>query len=199
MELKSILKQEIQKLKRCERLLKNVKVLYWKKENAVHTIDLYDKNNEDMITRIELRHQIRKINKQINFCLIEKLKSQNIDPKPYMKNYWNEIVQGFALAHNKYKTEDSFQKAYLYDKNSKLYRRFQDCITAGTMRNYIIYLRNYLDYLSTMRHEEALSQAKKELEKDKTNYVKYQEPALPLNWADIYEQIKYLKSKDMQL
>ena len=38
MELKSILKKERQKLKRCENLLKNAKVLYWKKGATIKII-----------------------------------------------------------------------------------------------------------------------------------------------------------------
>ena len=47
-----------------------------------------------------------------------------------------------------------------------------------------------------MGHKEALSLTKSLFEKYPNVKVKYVEPALPLNWADIYEQIQFLKSKD---
>ena len=136
MELKAILKKERQRLKRCENLLKNAKVMYWKKGADIKTIDLYDEKNSDIVARIEERHKIRQVNKAINHYLVERLKSQGIEVEPYMKNYWDEIVEGFATLHNTYKTENSFQKAFLYDKNSHLYRRFQDCISLDSMKNY---------------------------------------------------------------
>lgn len=196
MELKAILKKERQRLKRCENLLKNAKVMYWKKGADIKTIDLYDEKNSDIVARIEERHKIRQVNKAINHYLVERLKSQGIEVEPYMKNYWNEIVEGFATLHNTYKTENSFQKAFLYDKNSHLYRRFQDCISLDSMKNYLAYLKVYLTNLEKMGHKEALSLTKALFEKYPNVKVKYVEPALPLNWADIYEQIQFLKSKD---
>ncbi len=196
MELKAILKKERQRLKRCENLLKNAKVMYWKKGADIKTIDLYDENNSDIVARIEERHKIRQVNKAINHYLVERLKSQGIEVEPYMKNYWDEIVEGFATLHNTYKTENSFQKAFLYDKNSHLYRRFQDCISLDSMKNYLAYLKVYLTNLEKMGHKEALSLTKSLFEKYPNVKVKYVEPALPLNWADIYEQIQFLKSKD---
>lgn len=196
MELKAILKKERQRLKRCENLLKNAKVMYWKKGADIKTIDLYDEKNSDIVARIEERHKIRQVNKAINHYLVERLKSQGIEVEPYMKNYWNEIVEGFATLHNTYKTENSFQKAFLYDKNSHLYRRFQDCISLDSMKNYLAYLKVYLTNLEKMGHKEALSLTKSLFEKYPNVKVKYVEPALPLNWADIYEQIQFLKSKD---
>ena len=199
MELKAILKKERQRLKRCENLLKNAKVMYWKKGADIKTIDLYDEKNSDIVARIEERHKIRQVNKAINHYLVERLKSQGIEVEPYMKNYWNEIVEGFATLHNTYKTENSFQKAFLYDKNSHLYRRFQDCISLDSMKNYLAYLKVYLTNLEKMGHKEALSLTKSLFEKYSNVKVKYVEPALPLNWADIYEQIQFLKSKDADL
>lgn len=199
MELKAILKKERQRLKRCENLLKNAKVMYWKKGADIKTIDLYDEKNSDIVARIEERHKIRQVNKAINHYLVERLKSQGIEVEPYMKNYWNEIVEGFATLHNTYKTENSFQKAFLYDKNSHLYRRFQDCISLDSMKNYLAYLKVYLTNLEKMGHKEALSLTKSLFEKYPNVKVKYVEPALPLNWADIYEQIQFLKSKDADL
>ena len=196
MELKAILKKERQRLKRCENLLKNAKVMYWKKGADIKTIDLYEEKNSDIVARIEERHKIRQVNKAINHYLVERLKSQGIEVEPYMKNYWNEIVEGFATLHNTYKTENSFQKAFLYDKNSHLYRRFQDCISLDSMKNYLAYLKVYLTNLEKMGHKEALSLTKSLFEKYPNVKVKYVEPALPLNWADIYEQIQFLKSKD---
>ena len=52
MELKAILKKERQRLKRCENLLKNAKVMYWKKGADIKTIDLYDEKNSDIVARI---------------------------------------------------------------------------------------------------------------------------------------------------
>ena len=199
MELKAILKKERQRLKRCENLLKNAKVMYWKKGADIKTIDLYDEKNSDIVARIEERHKIRQVNKAINHYLVERLKSQGIEVEPYMKNYWDEIVEGFATLHNTYKTENSFQKAFLYDKNSHLYRRFQDCISLDSMKNYLAYLKVYLTNLEKMGHKEALSLTKSLFEKYPNVKVKYVEPALPLNWADIYEQIQFLKSKDADL
>ena len=196
MELKAILKKERQRLKRCENLLKNAKVMYWKKGADIKTIDLYDEKNSDIVARIEERHKIRQVNKAINHYLVERLKSQGIEVEPYMKNYWDEIVEGFATLHNTYKTENSFQKAFLYDKNSHLYRRFQDCISLDSMKNYLAYLKFYLTNLEKMGHKEALSLTKSLFEKYPNVKVKYVEPALPQNWADIYEQIQFLKSKD---
>ncbi len=196
MELKSILKKERQKLKRCENLLKNAKVLYWKKGATIKIIDLYDEKNEDIIKRIEVRHKIRQINKAINHYLVEKLRSKNLDIERYMKNYWDEIVEGFATLHNTYKSENSFQKAFLYDKQSHLYRRFQDCISLDSMKNYLSYLETYLQLLKDMGHEQSLEKTKQIFSKKANMSVKYVEPALPLNWADIYEQIQFLKSKD---
>ena len=196
MELKAILKKERQRLKRCENLLKNAKVMYWKKGADIKIIDLYDEKNSDIVARIEERHKIRQVNKAINHYLVERLKSQGIEVEPYMKNYWDEIVEGFATLHNTYKTENSFQKAFLYDKNSHLYRRFQDCISLDSMKNYLAYLKVYLTNLEKMEHKEALSLTKALFEKYPNVKVKYVEPALPLNWADIYEQIQFLKSKD---
>lgn len=196
MELKAILKKERQRLKRCENLLKNAKVMYWKKGADIKTIDLYDEKNSDIVARIEERHKIRQVNKAINHYLVERLKNQSIEVEPYMKNYWDEIVEGFATLHNTYKTENSFQKAFLYDKNSHLYRRFQDCISLDSMKNYLAYLKVYLTNLEKMGHKEALSLTKSLFEKYPNVKVKYVEPALPLNWADIYEQIQFLKSKD---
>ena len=199
MELKAILKKERQRLKRCENLLKNAKVMYWKKGADIKTIDLYDEKNSDIVARIEERHKIRQVNKAINHYLVERLKSQGIEVEPYMKNYWNEIVEGFATLHNTYKTENSFQKAFLYDKNSHLYRRFQDCISLDSMKNYLAYLKVYLSNLQKIGHKDALAQTKSLFEKYPNVKVKYVEPALPLNWADIYEQIQFLKSKDADL
>ena len=198
MELKAILKKERQRLRRCESLLKNAKVMYWKKGADFRTINLYDEKNSDIIARIEVRHKIRQINKAINHVLVEHLKSQNIEVEPYMKNYWNDIVETFATLHNTYKTETSFQKAFLYDKQSHLYRRFQDCISLDSMKNYLSYLNIYLQNLEKMGHKQAISKTKELFEKYPNVRVKYVEPALPLNWADIYEQIQFLKSKDSE-
>ncbi len=196
MELKAILKKEKQKLNRCEVLLKYVKVMYWKKGADIKTIDLYDEKNSDIVARIEERHKIRQVNKAINHNLVKQLKNQGKDAEPYMKNYWDEIVEGFAMLHNTYKTESSFQKTFLYDKNSHLYRRFQDCISLDSMKYYLAYLKVYLTNLEKMWHKEALSRTKSLFEKYPNIKVKYVEPALPINWANIYEQIKFLKSKD---
>lgn len=92
MELKAILKKERQRLRRCERLLKNAKVMYWKKGAEIKTIDLYDERNSDIVARIEVRHKIRQVNKAINHILVKRLKSQDVDIEPFMKNYWDEIV-----------------------------------------------------------------------------------------------------------
>lgn len=95
-----------------------------------------------------------------------------------------------------YKSENSFQKAFLYDKQSHLYRRFQDCISLDSMKNYLTYLKVYLSALENVGHKEALTLVKTRFEKYPNMRVKYVEPAIPLNWAEIYEQIQFLKSKD---
>ena len=69
-------------------------------------------------------------------------------------------------------------------------------VANDSMKNYLAYLKVYLTNLEKMGHKEALSLTKSLFEKYPNVKVKYVEPALPLNWADIYEQIQFLKSKD---
>ncbi len=195
MELKALLKLEKKFMRHCDFALKNCKVFYWMREFKKENVDLTDVDNEDLVERIKLRNQISSINKQINHYLVLRLKKFNIDIKPYIKNYWNEIIEGFACTKNKYKTEDSFQKTFLHNQDSPLYRRFPDCLTAQSMRHYIIYLKYYLEQLKQCGHNEAIVCTIQEFKDDKRIRAEYQEPALPTNWSDIYKQIVQLEQR----
>ena len=68
MDIKAYLKDATKVLKRCERWLaeKNITVLYWQDNFIKDKINLSDDKNRDFVTRIELRNDIRSLNKKIN-------------------------------------------------------------------------------------------------------------------------------------
>ena len=199
MEIKALKKKKKRYLKHCEYVLTNAKVFYWKSSKTENKIDLTSEDNKDLIERIILRQKIGEINKCINGCLASRLQKAAIDPKPYMKNYWNEIIEGFACTKNKYLTPTSFQETFLTSKESSLYRRFPDCLTAETMKNYIIYLKYYLNSLQEYGHKVAIEKTMSNFANDERMKAYYQEPALPNNWPDIYKQIKSLKTREKLL
>lgn len=196
MEIKALLKLEKKYLKHCDYVLTNAKVLYWKKDFKTEKVDLTNDDNQDLVNRIILRNQISEINKSINHFLVDRLKKANLEIKPYIKNYWNEIIEGFGYTKNNYSNPKSFHETFLNNKDSLLYRKFPDCLTAESMRNYIVYLKYYLNNLKRFGHKDALLAAKQYFAEDERIKAYYQEPALPDNWADIYKQIKFLKSRE---
>ncbi len=196
MELKALLKLEKKYLKRCERILTNAKVLYWKGNFNIKNIDLTSEENSELVNRIMLRHQISLLNKSINHFLVKHLKFADLDPSTYMKNYWNEIIEGFGNIRNKYTSPKSFQYTFLTNKSSPLYRRFADCLTSESMENYIIYLKFYLNNLKESGHANAMKETLECFADDNRMRACYAEPALPENWSDIYEQIKSLNSRE---
>ena len=196
MDIKGLLKFEDKFLKRCNRMFKNTKVLYWKKGFKEDVIDLTDPANEDMVTRIKLRHHISELNKKINHYLVKRLKDANIDPEPYMKNYWNDITMGFGMTKNKYSRPDSFQKTFLTNQDSQLYRKFTNCLTAPSMQNYILYLSYYLQQLKQFGHKEALKITLAYFQDEENMRAAYQDPAIPDNWAEIYKQLEKLYKRE---
>ena len=105
----------------------------------------------------------------------------------------------FTLIVNKYSNQNSFHNTFLTNKDSALYRKFPDCLTAESMKNYIIYLRYYLNNLKSVGHREAIEITKKHFAEDERIKAYYQEPALPDNWSEIYKQIQFLKSRERLL
>lgn len=198
MEIKALLKLEKKYLKHCEHVLTNAKVFYWK-NNKIEKIDLTSEENQDLIDRIVLRGKIGEINKAINGALAIRLQKVAVDPKPYMKNYWNEIIEGFAIPNNNYTTPTAFQETFLTQKDSSLYRKFPDCITRETMQNYIIYLKYYLNNLRQYGHKVAIEKTASNFAGDERMKAYYKEPALPDNWAEVYKQIKSLNSREKLL
>ncbi|MCI8555319.1 MAG: hypothetical protein HFI85_01960 [Clostridia bacterium] len=196
MEIREILKQEKKQLKRCEHVLTNAKVLYWKNDYKIEKADLTIEENEELVNRIILRHKIGELNKAINGALVQRLQKATLDPKPYMKNYWNEIIEGFANTKNAYTTPTAFQETFLTDKNSKLYRKFPDCLAEGCMQDYIKYLKYYLNSLRQYGHKVAIEKTKSRFANDESMKAYYKQPALPENWADIYKQIQFLKNRE---
>lgn len=199
MEIKAILKLEKKYLKHCDYVLTNAKVLYWKKDLKTEKVDLTHEDNKDLVNRILLRNNISDINKAINHYLVERLRKANLEVKTYIKNYWNEIIEGFGYTKNKYSNQNSFHNTFLTNKDSALYRKFPDCLTAESMKNYIIYLRYYLNNLKSVGHKEAIEITKKHFAEDERIKAYYQEPALPDNWSEIYKQIQFLKSRERLL
>lgn len=67
MDIKAYLKNATKVLKRCERWLgkENIAVLYWQDNFIKDKINLSDDKNRDFVTRIELRNDIRCLNKKI--------------------------------------------------------------------------------------------------------------------------------------
>ena len=196
MELKAILKQEQRLLKHCNHVLCNVRVLYWKNSNEKKVVDLTNEENAELVERIQLRHQIGQLNKQINHFLVERLRAAGCDITPYIKNYWNEIIEGFACTKNRYTNPDSFQRTFLQDKDSPLYRKFPDCLTLSAMKNYITYLKYYLVVLQKYGHKAAIFETIQIFTFDDKMKAYYQEPALPDNWSEVFKQIDFLKKRE---
>lgn len=195
MDIKAYLKDATKVLKRCERWLaeKNITVLYWQDNFIKDKINLSDDKNRDFVTRIELRNDIRSLNKKINGYLVTRLKAGGYEVEPYLKGYWNDIIKGFAFKNKTFRENKIFQNMFLEDKTSPLYRKFPNCLSVNTMNYYISYLNYYLQILSTNGHKAALELASKSFLNDKNITVEFAQPALPENWDKIYEQMQILK------
>ena len=193
MNIKEYIKDATRVLKRCERWLaeKNITVLYWQGTLVENKINLSDDKNKDIVSRIELRSDIRDLNKKINGFLASRLQAAGYEPKPYLKRYWDEIISGFAA--KEFKMDRNLQNMFLEDKTSPLYRKFPNCLSVNTMNYYISYLNYYLQILSTNGHKVALELASKSFLNDKNITVEFAQPALPENWDKIYEQMQILK------
>lgn len=193
MNIKEYIKDATRVLKRCERWLgkENISVLYWQGTLVENKINLSDDKNKDIVSRIELRSDIRDLNKKINGFLASRLQAAGYEPKPYLKRYWDEIISGFAA--KEFKMDRNLQNMFLEDKTSPLYRKFPNCLSAKTMESYISYLNYYLQMLSLYGHKGAIRLASESFLNDENIKVEFAQPALPDNWDKIYEQMQILK------
>lgn len=194
MELKEILKNEERWLKRCRRMLGNVKILYMPNLEKTVSIDLTDPKFKDIEKRLNLRYKISETNKLINKSLVERLQKAGYDVNEYLKTYWNKIIEGFASLDENF-DKWVFYKKFLVDRESKLYRRFPDSITAETMELYLKYLRNYALNIKMYGNKVAIERAKLAVESDDF-FIKYADSVLPKNWSDICKQIRQLKERE---
>lgn len=195
MNIKEYIKDATRVLKRCERWLgkENISVLYWQGTLVENKINLSDDKNKDIVSRIELRSDIRDLNKKINGYLVARLKAGGYEVEPYLKGYWNDIIKGFAYKNREFRENKNFQNMFLEDKTSPLYRKFPNCLSAKTMESYISYLNYYLQMLSLYGHKGAIRLASESFLNDENIKVEFAQPALPDNWDKIYEQMQILK------
>ena len=193
MNLKEILKSEEKWLKRCTRMLTNVKLHYINNLDEIFYADLTDPKFKEIEKRLVLRSKISEANKQINSIIVSKLSSLGLEVGDYISRYWSQINDGFASVDSRYNKE-SFYTTFLSDRNSKLYRRFPDTLTAKSMKDYLMYLREYIEYVQAANHRSAIEKAKAEAAASGAT-VDYADSLLPKNWSDICKQIKTLNDR----
>ena len=193
MELKEILKNEEKWLKRCTRMLTNVKLRYINNLDEIFYVDLTDPKFKEVEKRLLLRSKISEANKQINSIIVSRLNNMGLEVVDYISTYWSQINDGFASVDSRY-NKASFYATFLSDRNSKLYRRFPDTLTAKSMKDYLMYLREYIEFVQETSHRSAIERAKAEAIANGAT-VDYADSLLPKNWSDICKQIKTLNDR----
>ena len=193
MELKEILKNEEKWLKRCTRMLTNVKLRYINNLDEIFYVDLTDPKFKEVEKRLLLRSKISEANKQINSIIVSRLNNVGLEVGDYISTYWSQINDGFASVDSRY-NKASFYATFLSDRNSKLYRRFPDTLTTKSMKDYLMYLREYIEFVQETSHRSAIERAKAEAIANGAT-VDYADSLLPKNWSDICKQIKTLNDR----
>ena len=110
-------------------------------------IDLLDTRSENLVKRLFLRKQIAELNKQINTEFYDYYSSKSF----YDKNEMMTFSRQQLVHHFIYKNIDSSRGSRLdrlfFNKNSKVYGKFADCLNLKTMENYISYLSDVLTFM----------------------------------------------------
>ena len=192
MEINELIKSAQKKLKRLETYFnKEFSVLYFVGVYNKEKINLRNSDNSELLKRIELRSQIRDLNKQINGFLVKKLRDGGYDESKYLKAYWNDIIKNFLIVNNQ-KNIPEFERIFLNDVNSPLYRKFPNCISCETMKNYIEYLDCYARFFVLEGHRKTIEDTQNYFKNAFSNF-EIVEPALPENWDRIYLKLQQLK------
>ena len=195
MEIKELLKSEYKWLTRCTKALTCVKVFKLNNLEMAENVDLTSIEGKDLERRLYFRYQISEINKIINKNLVSNLNSAGVNIDDYIKTYWDQIIEGFASIDENF-NKAKFYKTFLSDKTSKLYRRFVDCLSIDTMKDYARYLNFYLSSLRILGHKGAVDNATSSVVNSGVNKIVFADSVLPKKWADINKMIRQLKEQN---
>ena len=193
MEIQEILKNEEKWLRRCTRVLTSVKMIYINNPEEVAFVDLTDSKSKEITDRLLLRSKIGNVNKEINSVIVSRLNSMGLNVNEYISRFWSQINSGFASIDKRY-DKANFNATFLSNKTSKLYRRFPDALTAKTMKDYLMYLREYVAFLRETGHKSAVERARAVASASGCT-VDYAEKLLPKNWSEICKILKVLNNK----